>query len=221
MDFATHVLSVLPLSTLLPLLFSHESRSFCDTTGSGRDSSPYREPCENGSKKLLFASGEDDASPNGYSGPDGSKTLLFASANSYNDICLCYYDISNKQMTCYGICNTPLTMGHLTRIFMILFPKIQFDTISLSTSCSQGQESTVGIATRNGLDGLGIESRWGTRFSTPVQTSPGAHPASYTRGAGSFPEVKRPGRGVDHLPPCSAEVKGRVELRICSPSRPS
>ena len=31
------------------------------------------------------------------------------------------------------------------------------------------------IATRYGLDGPGIESRWGARFSAPVQTGPGAH----------------------------------------------
>jgi hypothetical protein len=36
------------------------------------------------------------------------------------------------------------------------------------------------------------------RFSAPVQTGPGVHPASYTMGTGSFPVVKRPGRGVDH-----------------------
>ena len=42
----------------------------------------------------------------------------------------------------------------------------------------------------------GIESRLGARFSAPVQTGPGAHPASYTMGTGSFPKVKRPGRGV-------------------------
>jgi hypothetical protein len=40
-------------------------------------------------------------------------------------------------------------------------------------------------------------------------------------GTGSFPEVKRSGRGVDHPPPSSAEVEGRVELYICSPSGPS
>jgi len=34
----------------------------------------------------------------------------------------------------------------------------------------------------------------------------------------SFPGVKRPGRGVDHPPPSSAEVKERVELYLCSPS---
>jgi hypothetical protein len=30
-----------------------------------------------------------------------------------------------------------------------------------------------------------------------------------------------PGRGVDHPPPSSAEVKERVELHLCSPSGPS
>jgi len=51
----------------------------------------------------------------------------------------------------------------------------------------QGPGSVVGIATGYGLDGMGIESRWGARFSAPVQTGPGAHPASCTMGAGSFP----------------------------------
>jgi len=38
---------------------------------------------------------------------------------------------------------------------------------------------------------------------------------------GSFPGVKRPGRGIDHPPPSSAEVKERVGLYLYSPSRPS
>ena len=42
-------------------------------------------------------------------------------------------------------------------------------------------------ATRYGLDDPGIESRWRRYFSAPVQTSPGAHPASSTMGTGSFP----------------------------------
>jgi hypothetical protein len=50
----------------------------------------------------------------------------------------------------------------------------------------------------------------GVRFSAPFQTSPGAHPASCTMGTGSFLGVKRPGRGVDHPAPFSAEVKERV-----------
>jgi hypothetical protein len=33
-------------------------------------------------------------------------------------------------------------------------------------------------------------------------------------GTGPFPRVKRPGRGVDHPPLSSAEVKGTVELYL-------
>ena len=61
----------------------------------------------------------------------------------------------------------------------------------------------------------------GARFSAPVQNSPGAHAASCTMRTGSFPGVKRQGRGVDHPPPSSAEVKERVELYLYSPSGPS
>ena len=57
--------------------------------------------------------------------------------------------------------------------------------------------------------------------STPVQTSPGANPASYTMGTISFPGVKPPGLGIDHPPPPSAEVKGKVEPYFYSPSGPS
>jgi hypothetical protein len=60
----------------------------------------------------------------------------------------------------------------------------------------------------------------GARFSAPVQTGPGAHPASYAMGAGSFPGVKRPGRGGDQALPSSAEVKGRVGA-LYSPFGPS
>ena len=50
------------------------------------------------------------------------------------------------------------------------------------------------------------------------QTGPGAHPASYTMGTGSlFPGQKRPGRGVDHPPTSTAEVKERVKLYLYSP----
>jgi hypothetical protein len=70
-----------------------------------------------------------------------------------------------------------------------------------------GQDSSVGIATGCGLDGLGIESQWGARFFAHVQTGPGTHPASCTVGTGSFPGFKRLGRGADHPPPSSARVK--------------
>jgi len=56
------------------------------------------------------------------------------------------------------------------------------------------------------------------RISAPVQMGSEAHPASYTTGTGSSPGVKRPGCGVDHPHPTSAEVKERVELYLYSPS---
>jgi len=59
------------------------------------------------------------------------------------------------------------------------------------------------------------------RFSALVQTSSEAHPASDTMGTGSFPGVKRLGRGIDHPPPSSAEIKDRVEIYLYSPSGPS
>jgi hypothetical protein len=59
--------------------------------------------------------------------------------------------------------------------------------------------SSVGIANGYGLDGPGIESRWGARFFAPVQTGPGAHPASCTMGTGSFSGIKS-GRGVTLTP---------------------
>ena len=64
-----------------------------------------------------------------------------------------------------------------------------------------GGDSAVGIATGYGLDGPGIESSGGrARFYAPVQTGPGAHPASYTMGTGSLPGLKRQGRGFDNEP---------------------
>jgi hypothetical protein len=44
-----------------------------------------------------------------------------------------------------------------------------------------------------------------TRYSALVQTGHGAHPASYTKISRSFPQVKRPRRGVD-LPPDIASM---------------
>jgi len=62
-----------------------------------------------------------------------------------------------------------------------------------------GRYSSVGIATGYGLSGPEIESRWGARFSAPVQTGPGAHAASRTMGTGYFPGVKS-GRDVTPTP---------------------
>jgi len=88
--------------------------------------------------------------------------------------------------------------------------------ISMSCECVEkwrsfsgtvGRDSSVGVATGYGLDGPGIEFRWGRDFSSPVQSGPGVHPASCTVGTGSFPGVKRPGRGVDHPPHLAPKLK--------------
>jgi hypothetical protein len=66
---------------------------------------------------------------------------------------------------------------------------------------SRGPGCSFGIPTRYGLDGPGsIPIK--AILSAPVQTGPGAQPASYTMDTGSFPKVKRPRRGVTtHLQP--------------------
>ena len=73
-----------------------------------------------------------------------------------------------------------------------------------------GRESSVGIATRYGLDGPVIESRWGGEISAPVQTGPRAHPVSYTMGTRSFPGVKRPGSYAD--PPLHLKLGRAIPL---------
>jgi hypothetical protein len=40
-----------------------------------------------------------------------------------------------------------------------------------------------------------------------IRNLPGAHPASYTVGTGSFLGVKRSGRGVDHPPDLVTRLK--------------
>ena len=62
-----------------------------------------------------------------------------------------------------------------------------------------GPGSSVGTATGYGLDVPGIESRWGARYSAPIQTDLGVHPASCTMGTEYFPGVKS-GRGVTLTP---------------------
>jgi len=47
----------------------------------------------------------------------------------------------------------------------------------------------------------------GARFSSPVLTGPGVHPASHTVDTASFPGVKRSGRGVNHQPHLAPRLK--------------
>jgi hypothetical protein len=55
-----------------------------------------------------------------------------------------------------------------------------------------GRDSSVGIATRYGLEGPGINSQWDEIFRTYPDRS-GAHPASCTMGTGSFPRENATG----------------------------
>ena len=68
-----------------------------------------------------------------------------------------------------------------------------------------GPGSSVDIATELRAERSGIGVQLGTRFSAPVQTGPGAHPASCIMDTRSFPGAKRPGRVADpsnpHLVP--------------------
>ena len=81
----------------------------------------------------------------------------------------------------------------------------------------KGRDSVVGIATRYVLDDPGIEGRWERDVPYPSRPALGPTRPQYTNGTESFSGVKRPGRGVDHPPPSSAEVKERVEIYPCYP----
>ena len=50
-----------------------------------------------------------------------------------------------------------------------------------------GPGNVISITTAYGLDGPGIESLWGGRFSASVQTGPETHSASCKMSTGSFP----------------------------------
>jgi hypothetical protein len=78
------------------------------------------------------------------------------------------------------------------------------------------QDSSVGIATRCGLDCPGNESRWGRDIPHPsipslLYNRYRVFPGGKAAGAWRWPPP----------PPFGAQVQGRVELYVCSPSRPS
>ena len=91
---------------------------------------------------------------------------------------------------------------------------IYFKALNISAI---GRGSSVGIATRYGLGGPGIEFRRGEIFRTRPDRSFGPSSLHYSGYRVSFPGVKRPGRGVDHPPPLNAGVKERVEIYLCFP----
>ena len=78
----------------------------------------------------------------------------------------------------------------------------------LSAFCSPcGPGSTVGIATGYGLDGPGIEFRWGEILCT-CPDRPWSPPSLLYNEYRVFPGSKeRPGRDADPAPPTSAAVR--------------
>jgi hypothetical protein len=83
-----------------------------------------------------------------------------------------------------------------------------------------GRDSAVGISTRYGPDGSGIEFQYGGVF--PNLSSPALGPMQHHIQCvpGLFPSVNRLGGDDDH-PPSSAKVKERVALCLYSSSEPS
>ena len=71
----------------------------------------------------------------------------------------------------------------------------QYFTLEQATR-GPGQLSRYIDSLRSGLSGDRMPV--GARFSAPAPTGHGTHPASYTMGTGSSPEVTRPGHGVTH-----------------------
>ena len=68
-------------------------------------------------------------------------------------------------------------------------------TLTVDHTYTRGPVISVGIATGYGLDGPGIEFRWGRDFPHMFQTGSGAQPTPCAMGTGSFPGVKS-GRAV-------------------------
>jgi hypothetical protein len=97
---------------------------------------------------------------------------------------------------------------------IILVSILGFLSLSLVILLECGPGSSVSIATDYGLDGPGIESRWGRDFSLT------SHPAHCTMVTGSFPGVKQPGRGADHPPPPTAEVENEYNYTSIPPLGP-
>jgi hypothetical protein len=109
----------------------------------------------------------------------------------------------------------------LRKLAVVYFGEYRQFDLPKGSVPESGPGSAFRILTWYGLDGPGIESRWGARYFAPVQTGPGTHPASFKMGMGYLPGVKLPGRDVDHLPHSNVEFKERVELYLYSPSGPS
>jgi hypothetical protein len=124
---------------------------------------------------------------------------------------------------CVGLTTLPPSCADCHEIWKLQPPGTLMACPGLYRDCFpfKGWNSSVGMETRYGFGPTGELTPVEARFSAPFQIGPGAYPACYTMGTGSFPGKKRPRRGVDHPPTPSVEVKERAELYLYSPSGPS
>jgi hypothetical protein len=106
------------------------------------------------------------------------------------------------------------SLGYGSNLLMIYILNLKFYVINFGTE----KLSPYSDSLRAGRLSYRIPVR--ARFSAPVQTGPGAYPASITMCTVSFSGVKRPGCGVDHPHSSSAKVK-EIDLYIYSPFGPS
>ena len=84
-----------------------------------------------------------------------------------------------------------------------------------------GRESSVGIATRYGLDSPGIESRWGRDFPHPSRLALGPTQPPLQWGYRALPGGAAAGAWRWPPTPSTADGKERVELYLYSLSGPS
>ena len=85
-----------------------------------------------------------------------------------------------------------------------------------------GRDSSVGIATRYGLDGPGIEYRWGggRDFPHPSRQALGPTQPPVQRVPRLSRGLKQLGSGADDPPPSKRRGHERVGLYLYSPSGP-
>ena len=116
------------------------------------------------------------------------------------------------------ICHVNVTVPHLPAMRVSYNPSRYKSNFIKHFSNKMDRDSVVCIVTHYGLDGPGFEARWWRDLR---------HPPRPVRGPPSLPQnwyrvfflgVKRPGRGVNHPPTSSAEIKERVELYLYVPS---
>jgi hypothetical protein len=117
----------------------------------------------------------------------------------------------------WGVCKEAAQVPVIFEPPCIIWHQYQRDLPPYTENCGPG--SSVGIATELRTGRSGDRIPVGATFFSPIQTGPGAHPASCTMGTGSFLGVKC-GRGVMLTPHplLVPRSKNRVELYLYSPS---